>query len=70
MARRRPDFELGLAVDEAAKLKKFSDAGRGPHERLVRRGGGESQKQWLSDVARNDFSITSGIHFHRLSRGN
>ena len=26
MARRGPDFKSGVAVDEAAKLKKFSDA--------------------------------------------
>ena len=39
MARRRPDFEPGEADAEAAKLKKFSDAGG-------------SQKQWLPDAAR------------------
>ena len=42
MARRRPEFEPGLAGAEAAKLKKFGDAGG-------------SQIQWLSDAARNRF---------------
>jgi len=28
LARRRPEFELGPADAEAAKLKKFSDAGK------------------------------------------
>ena len=42
MARRRPEFEPGEAGAEAAKLKKFSDAGG-------------SQIQWLSDAARNQF---------------
>jgi hypothetical protein len=48
MARRRPEFEPGLAGAEAAKLNKFSDAGG-------------TQIQWLPDAARTDFSITSGI---------
>ena len=48
MARRRPEFVPGEAGTEAAKLKKFSDAGG-------------TQIQWLSDAARTDFSITSGI---------
>ncbi len=48
MARRRPEFEPGPAGAEAAKLKKFSDAGG-------------TQIQWLSDDARTNFSITSGI---------
>jgi hypothetical protein len=42
MARRRPEFEPGKAGAEAAKLKKFSDAGG-------------SQIQWLSDAVRNQF---------------
>ncbi len=48
MARRRPEFEPGEAGIEAAKLRKFSDADG-------------SQRQWLPDAARTDFSITSGI---------
>jgi hypothetical protein len=40
MTRRRPEFESGVAGAEAAKLKKFSDAGG-------------SQIQWLSDAVRN-----------------
>ena len=39
MPRRRPEFEPGEADAEAAKLKKFSDAGG-------------SQIQWLSDAGR------------------
>ncbi len=42
MARRRPDFEPDFVGAEAAKLKKFSDAGG-------------TQKQWLPDDARNRF---------------
>jgi hypothetical protein len=38
MPRRRPEFEPGAAGAEAAKLFKFSDAGR-------------TQIQWLSDAA-------------------
>jgi hypothetical protein len=38
----RPEFVPGEAVAEAAKLKKFSDAGR-------------TQIQWLPDVGRADF---------------
>ncbi|MBX7067501.1 MAG: NUDIX hydrolase [Parachlamydiales bacterium] len=48
MPRRRPDFGSGAAGAEAAKLKKFSDAGG-------------SQNPWLSDTGRTDSSITSGI---------
>jgi hypothetical protein len=48
MARRRLEFEPGLAGAEAAKLNKFSDASG-------------TQIQWLPDAARTDFSITSGI---------
>jgi hypothetical protein len=40
MARKRPKFEPGAAGAEAAKLKKFSDAGG-------------SQVSWLSDAARD-----------------
>ncbi len=40
MTRRRPDFESVEDGAEAAKLKKFSDAGG-------------SRKQWLSDEVRN-----------------
>jgi hypothetical protein len=42
MTRRRPEFEPGVASAEAAKLKKFSDAGG-------------SQNQWLPDEVRNQF---------------
>jgi len=42
MARRRPDFESGEAVVEAAKLKKFIDADR-------------LQNLWLSDDVKTDF---------------
>ena len=42
MARRRPEFEPGIAGAEAAKLNKFSDAGG-------------TQIQWLPDAARTDF---------------
>ncbi len=38
VTRRRPEFGSGKAGDEAAKLKKFSDAG-GP------------RRQWLPDAA-------------------
>ncbi len=48
MPRRRPEFVPGAAGAEAAKFKKFSDAGG-------------SQILWLSDAGRADFSITSGI---------
>jgi 23S rRNA pseudouridine1911/1915/1917 synthase len=48
MPRRRPEFEPGEAGAEADKLKKFIDAG-GP------------QMQWLFDVGRTNFRITSGI---------
>jgi hypothetical protein len=40
MTRRRPEFESGEAGAEAAKLKKFSDAGG-------------SQSLWLLDAVRN-----------------
>jgi hypothetical protein len=39
MSRRRLEFELGAAVVEAVKLKKFNDAD-------------ESQIQWLPDADR------------------
>ena len=55
MPRRRPEFALGEAVTEAAKLKKFSDAG-------------ETQIQWLPDAGRNDFRITSGIKYGCIGR--
>ena len=42
MPRRRPEFEPGFAGAEAAKLKKFSDAGG-------------SQIQWLPDAGRTRF---------------
>ena len=48
MPRRRPEFESGKAGAEAAKLRKFSDAGG-------------SQILWLPDAGRTDFRITSGI---------
>jgi hypothetical protein len=48
MSRRRPEFESGEAGVEAAKLRKFSDAGG-------------SQNLWLPDEGRTDSSITSGI---------
>jgi hypothetical protein len=48
MPRRRPEFESGEAGTEADKLKKFIDAGG-------------SQMQWLFDVGRTNFRITSGI---------
>src|SRR5579863_4279392 len=48
MPRRRPEFTPGEAGAEADKLKKFIDAG-GP------------QMQWLFDVGRTNFRITSGI---------
>jgi Fe-S cluster assembly ATP-binding protein len=35
-------------------LNKLGDAGRGPHERFVRRDGDGSQKQWLLDAGRTD----------------
>ena len=58
MPRRRPEFELGLAVAEAAKLKKFSDAGelkfsgcptqpRGPRTTLRCSGLGVGRNQFL-----------------------
>ena len=40
LTRRRPEFGPGVAGAEAAKLKKFSDAGG-------------SQIQWLSDAVKN-----------------
>jgi hypothetical protein len=49
MPRRRPEFEPGEASAEADKLKKFIDAGG-------------SQMQWLFDVGRANFRITSGIN--------
>jgi hypothetical protein len=49
MPRRRPEVEPSEAGVEADKLKKFIDAD-GP------------QMQWLLDVGRTNFRITSGIY--------
>ncbi len=61
MARRRPEFESGPAGTEAAKLKKFS-AGVLNDASSLGWGAGGSQRQWLPDAARTDFSIMSGIY--------
>ncbi len=60
MARRRPEFEPGLAGAEEAKLKKFS-AGVPEDASSLGWGAGGTQIQWLPDAARTDLSIMSGI---------
>ncbi len=60
MARRRPNFESGEAGAEAAKFKKFS-AEVPENASFSGWGAGGSQNLWLSDAARTNFRITSGI---------
>jgi len=52
LPRRRLDFGSGAAGAEAAQPEGLGDAGG-------------SQKQWLSDAARTNFSITSGIYLRQ-----
>ena len=79
MARRRPEFEPGLAGAGsgvlknasflgwavAAKLNKVS-AGVPEDASSLGWGAGGTQIQWLPDAARTDFSITSGINLPRI----
>ena len=51
LTRRRPEFGPGVAGAEAAKLKKFSDAGG-------------SQIQWLSDAVKTQV-LSSFVYIHR-----
>lgn len=62
MPRRRPEFESGEAGPEAAKLKKFSDAGGSQIQCLSDEPGAPDDASSLgSGVGRADFSVTSGI---------